>query len=132
MVDDEKIIDMTMQRSDKLMKEDLKNWRKAPAKDPFLVVLSGVEKGKKILLISPVTTLGRAVQCNIQIKDRRASRSHANLNREDNSFTIFDQNSSNGTWVNNSRITGSKELKNGDLIIIGSTELLLTIPEQGK
>lgn len=126
MPDDEKV-DVTMSRKDDELKTDMQNWRRQDAKDPFLVVLSGMEKGKKILLISACTSMGRSSTCNIQVKDQRASRTHASIEKRDEEFVIVDHNSSNGTWVNGEKIT-SRPLKSGDHIVIGSTELLLTIP----
>jgi len=105
-------------------------WRNRPASEPFLVILSGVEKGKKILIVSRTTVLGRSVHCNIQVKDPRSSRSHAEIHREESGFSIVDLNSSNGTLVNGNKIKKAR-LKSGDRIIIGSTEMIFTIPVQG-
>ncbi len=132
MPDKEKNVDMTFRQSETILKEDVDNWRKKPASDPFLVILSGIEKGKKILLVSSKTSLGRSVGCNIQVKDNRVSRTHAIIFRKEGDFSIEDQNSSNGTQVNNSKIAGFKNLKTGDLITLGATEMMLTIPEKGK
>lgn len=126
-MDEKKPKDMTTPHMEKALKEDLRSWREIPATDPFLVILSGMEKGKKILLVSASTTIGRSAQCNIHLKDPRTSRIHAEIVREPDGFTLKDLGSANGTWINGSRIK-SRKLRNGDRITIGSTELLLTIP----
>ncbi len=128
-MDEKKPMDLTAPQPETAHKEDQRNWREIPANDPFLVIISGVEKGKKILLVSATTSIGRSVHCNIQLNDPRASRNHAEFIRESNCFSLKDSGSSNGTWVNGSRIE-SRKLRNGDHIIIGSTELVLTIPDR--
>lgn len=127
-MDDEKHIDSTMRRSDTVMRRDMKQWRQLPVKDPFLVIMSGQEKGKKILLVSSSMLIGRSTNANVQIFDPRVSREHARITKDSGEFIITDQESANGTWVNGHKIE-TRVLNNGDHIVVGSTELLLTIPE---
>lgn len=61
---------------------------------------------------------GRAEGNNIVVDDIRASRRHAELYFDGAHFVLMDLDSSNGTSVNNQRIT-SKVLENGDEIQIG-------------
>ncbi len=55
-------------------------------------------------------------------EDNTASRRHARIAKENGSFTITDEGSSNGTYVNGMRITGRHQLQPGDEIQIGSTK----------
>jgi len=126
-MDEQKPTDRTMAEPETSQKEELRSWRETPANDPFLVIVSGSEKGKKILLVSAVTSIGRSAHCNIQLKDSRASRVHAEFIRESEDFLLNDKGSANGTWVNGSRIE-SRKLRDGDRVTIGSTEMILTIP----
>ena len=96
---------------------------------PFLVVLNGFEKGKKILVLTAQSTLGRSPQCIIQIKDNRVSLNHAELLCECGKITIRDLASKNGTLVNNRRCEKA-DLTDGDRILLGSTELVITIPKK--
>lgn len=127
-MDEEKHVNSTMRRSDTVMRNDMKTWRQQPAKDPFLVIMSGQEKGKKVLLVSSSMLIGRSTHANIQIFDPRVSRQHARITKESGDFVIIDQESANGTWINGHKVT-SQILRNGDHIVVGSTEMLLTIPE---
>ena len=67
-------------------------------------------------------TMGRATSNNVQIADGQASRQHAEIRYENGRHIVADLNSTNGTLVNDQRITGSQQLNHGDIITVGSTE----------
>jgi type IV secretory pathway VirB10-like protein len=67
-------------------------------------------------------TMGRATSNGIQISDGQASRQHAEIRYENGRHHVVDLNSTNGTLVNDQRITGSQQLNHGDIITIGATE----------
>jgi hypothetical protein len=67
--------------------------------------------------------LGRSKDCDIQLADPNASRRHAELRQEGAGYWLIDLDSTNGTLVNGRRAARAK-LESGDLITIGSTELL--------
>jgi diguanylate cyclase (GGDEF)-like protein len=75
-------------------------------------------------------TLGRAPESDILLTDVSVSRCHAKLQWQQNGFSISDQNSSNGTFLNSSKIINSP-LKSGDRIKIGNVELHFLV-EQGQ
>lgn len=125
---DGKDIDTTIAQPMESLKAEIEKCRCLPALDPFLVILSGVEKGKKILLMARVTLVGRAVKCNVQIKDPMVSSVHGEIILENNCYLLKDLDSSNGTLLNGRRIKSSP-LKNGDKITLGSTDLIFTVPE---
>ena len=66
--------------------------------------------------------MGRATSNNVQIADGQSSRQHAEIRYENGRHIVVDRNSTNGTLVNDQRITGSQQLNHGDIITIGSTE----------
>lgn len=95
-----------------------------PASGACLVARKGNDAGKTFPLGGkPVSILGRGVATDITIWDIRASRAHCRLDGTDGSYTLTDLNSSNGTWVNEERLHGSRPLAAGDCIRIGSTVL---------
>lgn len=63
--------------------------------------------------------LGRGKGCNMMLPGSNVSRQHAVIVRKENGWWISDQNSRNGTFLNQERLTESRELKNGDEISIG-------------
>jgi ABC transport system ATP-binding/permease protein len=70
-------------------------------------------------------TLGRAKTNSIVVADALASRVHAILTFTPAGLEIRDNDSSNGTFVNGTRITTAK-LRDGDVVTIGNTDLLAT------
>jgi hypothetical protein len=67
--------------------------------------------------------IGRSRECDIQIADPNASRRHAELRREGDTFSIVDLGSTNGLEVNGRRTQRTK-LAEGDRITIGTTDLV--------
>lgn len=88
----------------------------------FLKVLTGSRKGEVVAFDSGRAVIGRN-EGDVGIDDPKISRKHAvveAISRE-NVF-VRDLASTNGTWLNGVRV-GSKKLRNGDIIRVGSTEL---------
>jgi hypothetical protein len=80
------------------------------------------EDGKERLvpLSSDVITIGRLADCDVVLKDKGASRKHAQLKRRDGTWTLTDLGSTNGTRLNGQTVQ-SRELSDGDTITIGTT-----------
>lgn len=68
-------------------------------------------------------TIGRAAENDIVIDTPKASRSHARLTRLGDTFVIKDQNSTNGTWLGNQRIS-EHVLKDGQALGIGQAKIV--------
>ena len=62
--------------------------------------------------------VGRDLSANLTIGEEAVSRQHAKFERTANSFSITDMDSTNGTWVNGTKIK-SQQLQSGDRIRIG-------------
>jgi serine/threonine protein kinase len=75
--------------------------------------------------IDKVLTFGRHIDNDIVISnDQLISRNHLQIIKYSNGrFAINDLNSTNGTYVNNVRITGEVELNTNDIVKIGNTVL---------
>jgi hypothetical protein len=65
-------------------------------------------------------TIGRLPECDITIKDPGASRNHAEIRSGAGGHTLVDLGSTNGTLVNDQRVT-EQSLEDGDRITIGRT-----------
>ena len=63
--------------------------------------------------------------CDILFRDQATSQRHAILSISDRIFTIEDNGSRNGVYVNGQRITEPQILKENDLIRIGENDLLV-------
>lgn len=66
-------------------------------------------------------TIGRTADNDIQLKTKFISRRHAVIVTENEQTRIIDWGSTNGVYVNHSRIA-EQTLQNGDIIAIGSAE----------
>lgn len=99
-----------------------------------VLVVSGPLKGHKYFVKSDSKILiGRSEEANIRIGyDDFCSRKHALLYWEGNVCFVEDLDSTNGTFLNDKPIQGKHELKKGDVIALGDTELLVGIEDYPK
>lgn len=72
--------------------------------------------------------IGRDSSNLVAVEDAKASREHARIRFADGVPSISDLGSSNGTFVNDNRISGQVPLSDGDLIRIGDTVLAFSMP----
>ncbi|CAM3386868.1 ATP-binding cassette domain-containing protein [Tsukamurella hominis] len=74
-------------------------------------------------------TIGRTPDNDIAIGDMLVSRRHARLLTGPQGLVIEDLGSANGTQVNGRRIAGPTPLRDGDLVTVGNSDLIV---EQGR
>ncbi len=93
-------------------------------KGPALAVRSGGGRVGETFDVGPDRTLiGRSPECDVFLDDVTVSRKHAVLaRRDDGGFSIEDQGSLNGTFVNRARIESAR-LEDGDELQIGKYRL---------
>ena len=90
---------------------------------PALVVRSGGGMaGQSFQPAEGQTLVGRSPECDIFLDDVTVSRRHAEITREDDTFSIRDLGSLNGTYVNRRRIE-SVTLENDDEVQVGKYRL---------
>lgn len=94
----------------------------APFKEPYI-----------FHLVLEETSIGRSSDSDITIADPLLSRKHSTIFRRGKKYYVKDNDSKNGTYLNNKKITEKKPLKNKDIIKIGQTTLqFLTEVEESK
>ena len=77
------------------------------------------------------TRIGRHPEQDFQVLDRVVSKEHSHIRQlENGDFVLRDNDSRNGTFLNGVVIEGLQKLKNGDRILLGSTELVFTQPKK--
>jgi sigma-B regulation protein RsbU (phosphoserine phosphatase) len=81
-------------------------------------------------LQGPAVSIGRASDCSIPIKDRYLSRKHAEIIANGNAWVLKDLGSANGTYLNGSRVERDEQLKTGDRIRLGDTEIVFETSER--
>lgn len=69
--------------------------------------------------------VGRLPECDVMIDDGLVSRMHARISVRDNAVIVEDLHSTNGVYLNGVRITHSALLREGDRLLIGTTEASL-------
>jgi pSer/pThr/pTyr-binding forkhead associated (FHA) protein len=88
-----------------------------------LVVRQGKEPGREFEIRSDRMTIGRSRDSDIFLEDLAVSRLHTTVGRDNaGNYVIRDENSANGTYVNNQRIT-EQPLEEGDEIQVGQSVL---------
>jgi hypothetical protein len=81
-----------------------------------LLLIRGPLSGRAYALDEPVLTLGRDPRNDIVIDHPQVSRRHARITRQSNAWVIEDLESTNGTFVNGTRVTEPRALIQGDTI----------------
>lgn len=84
------------------------------------VVIREDDSERTVALASDTVTIGRLADCDVVLKDKGASRKHAQLKLRDGTWTLTDLGSTNGTRLNGQTVQ-SRELADGDKITIGTT-----------
>lgn len=96
-----------------------------------LVVLespSGEPPSGSAFALDAITTIGRDVNSGIVVDDEFASARHATLAYRGRAWYVEDLGSTNGTFVNGSRVTGAAPIWFGDEIQVGQARFRLERP----
>ncbi len=97
----------------------------------LLVVERGPTAGSRYLVDADRTTLGRQPESDIFLDDVTVSRRHAEIRRDGARFSIHDQGSLNGTYVNLQRVEDT-ELADQDEIQIGKFKLAVYMAHETR
>lgn len=99
---------------------------KKPGKAPAVAIVRSADGKRKgtIKLVSPMD-VGRAETCRIQPDDTYISTMHARFSSRDGTWYVEDLGSTNGTFVNEQRITKPTPVQAGDTVRVGTTKLEL-------
>lgn len=86
---------------------------------------------KKIETEKSEITIGRSPDTDIQIDNLAVSKRHARLIRQKDQYALEDLNSTNGTFLNDEKITKAI-LKHNDVVTIGKHNLIINYQEETK
>ncbi|MDZ7733590.1 MAG: FHA domain-containing protein [Acidimicrobiia bacterium] len=91
----------------------------------LLVVEPPEQKGRSYEIGSELT-VGRAAGCRVTVDDTYVSQLHARVYASDGGYMVEDLGSTNGTYLNRERVSGSLVMRPGDRLQVGNTVLELT------
>jgi len=97
---------------------------KRAARAHLVVVAPDEQRGRSYELLDELT-VGRAAGCHIALDDRFVSQLHARMFRRDDQLFLEDLGSTNGTFLNDAKVTSPALLKTGDLVRIGNVVMEL-------
>ncbi len=88
-----------------------------------ITMVTGPEPGA-LFVLEDETILGRGAEAQTRIDDQGLSREHARITRHGDHYSLEDLDSTNGTFLNDRRVTFRTPLCDGDRIRIGKQVLL--------
>lgn len=92
----------------------------------YLAFTGGALAGNRLKLDGQPILLGRSGDCTVPLQDSYASNRHARIYYRDGQWFIEDLNSTNGTFIDNNRLTSAQLFEPGMVVRIGQTTMELT------
>lgn len=90
-----------------------------------LVVVEGAQAGRTVPLGPEPITIGRSQDCTLPLQDQYASTQHARLYPRDGQWFVEDLGSTNGTYLDRTKVTGAQPMPPGAPLRIGKTVMEL-------
>jgi pSer/pThr/pTyr-binding forkhead associated (FHA) protein len=87
------------------------------------VLNEGPSKGIRYAIRTPLAQVGRGANNDVRLTDESVSEVHAKLELRDDGWYVVDMNSTNGTYVGGSRITGERRLDGVPDVRFGGVKL---------
>jgi pSer/pThr/pTyr-binding forkhead associated (FHA) protein len=97
--------------------------RSSTAPPTRLVVVEGQQAGMTVSLEAGTVTIGRATDSTLLLSDDYASNHHAEISASRGGVQLRDLDSTNGTYVDGKRVTGTTTVRPGQRIQIGQAVL---------
>lgn len=88
-------------------------------------VIRGHDRGSRLDTDADIVRIGRDSANDIQLHDSEVSRFHAEVRKTESGFELVDLNSSNGSYINSTRVS-QKPLRTGDRIQFGRSTIVFT------
>lgn len=85
----------------------------------LLTVLTGPLRGAVYPITKAISSLGRSEEADICIGDPNLSRVHARIVKEGGAYMLIDSGSTNGTFVNDVRVSGAVRVDTGSRVRFG-------------
>ena len=93
----------------------------------WLLIRSGPQTGRVVEVTGERFVIGRDEDCDLQLPDEKISRKHASLmTHADGRVILQDLGSTNGTFIDEQRITQPTEVRGDEQVRVGDTQLVLS------
>jgi len=99
----------------------------APSRQPVRLQPVLDIDGQRYSLNAPSIVLGRSSEADILIEDTGVSRRHLEIRTENGVTSAVDLGSTNGSYVNGQKVSGSTELTDGSTITMGRTKIIFRL-----
>jgi hypothetical protein len=99
----------------------------APSRQPVRLQPVLDIDGQRYSLNAPSIVLGRSSEADIHVEDTGVSRRHLEIRTANGVSTAVDMGSTNGSYVNGQRVSGSTELTDGSTITMGRTKIIFRL-----
>ena len=90
-----------------------------------LVIVAPVEQKGRSFELNGELTVGRAAGCQVALEDNYVSQLHARVFTRDGGVWVEDLGSTNGTYLNDQRVSAPLAVRRGDQLKVGSTVMEL-------
>ncbi len=97
--------------------------RRGRAAPSALVVAEPAEQRGRRYPLGDELTVGRAAGCQIVVDDTYVSQLHARVFNRDGQLLVEDLGSTNGTYLNRTKVAGAMVMNRGDRLQVGNTVL---------
>jgi hypothetical protein len=98
--------------------------RRAPVRRrgvPRLISVTEPDKPMRTYELESEVTFGRTDECDIALDDTYVSTKHARIFEKDGTWLVEDLGSTNGTYLNRTKVTTPSPLSVGDEVRVGKT-----------
>src|SRR5882724_9693415 len=89
----------------------------------FELVFLTVARAGEVVPVAKSLIAGRSPDCSLEVPDPNTSRQHSRFTYDGTALTVSDNGSSNGTYVNDLRLTTGHKLNHGDVVRLGETRI---------
>ena len=103
---------------------------------PVVAVLEsmneGPGKGTKYELRTPLGHVGRGAHNDVRLSDESVSETHAKLQKREDGWYVVDMDSTNGTYVGGSRVSGERKIEGSPDVRFGGMKFRFTAVGAGS
>ena len=90
-----------------------------------LLVVEGPDRGKELSIDRERVTVGRSKICDLELSDQAVSGSHFEIEALERGFLLRDLDSTNGTFLDGTRVSLPTPVPVGSTVTIGTTSFEL-------